>query len=133
MRDPQQGRTHARRATLVAPRTRKVETGVQVFPSTVNGDNDAPYWLPSYFTQWYGPSLVLPDARAAQLDASGALANPGTYHDGSIKANPGQDGKSATSRVLPAEAELKYGHDYEFRVRLADLTGGGPPSRTTTS
>ena len=56
----------------------------------MNGDNDAQSWLPSYFTQWYGPSLVLPDVRAAQLDATGALANPGTYHDANIKANPGQ-------------------------------------------
>jgi len=24
------------------------------------------------------------------------------------------------------EPELKYGKQYEFRVRLADLTGGGP-------
>ena len=111
--------------TRVAPRHTEVETGVQVFPSTVNGDDAAQYWLPSYFTQWYGPSLVLPDGKAAQLDASGALDKPGTYHDGIIKANPGQTGNLYEPRVA-VEAELKYGHDYEFRVRLADLTGGGP-------
>ena len=28
--------------------------------------------------------------------------------------------------LLPQDCELKYGKEYEFRVRLADLTGGGP-------
>ncbi len=111
--------------TEVSPQQTELETGVQVFPSTVNGDNNAQYWLPSYFTQWYGPSLVLPDGRAAQLDATGALANPGTYQDANIKANPGQAGNLYEALIAP-EAELKYGHNYLFRVRLADLTGGGP-------
>jgi len=109
----------------VSARRTEIETGVQVFPSTVNGDTTAQYWLPSYFTQWYGPSLVLPDSRAAQLDATGALSNPGSYQDANIKANPGQVGNLYEALVAPA-AELKYGHDYLFRVRLADLTGGGP-------
>ncbi len=68
---------------------------------------------------------MLPDVRAAQLDATGALANPGTYHDANIKANPGQVANLYEALIAP-EAELKYGHDYLFRVRLADLTGGGP-------
>ena len=109
----------------VAPRHTKVETGVQVYPASVNGDPNAPLWLPSYFTQWYGPSLVLPDVRAAALDASGALAKPGTYSDGKIAANPTQKG-NLYEALLSAEAELKYGKRYEFRVRLADLAGGGP-------
>jgi hypothetical protein len=109
---------------LVAPAGTIVETGVQVFPSTVNGDPAAPYWLPSYFTQWYGRSLVLPDDRAAELDVTGALANPGTYSDANISAKP-QVG-NLYEALLPDEAELKYGTQYEFRVRLADLAGGGP-------
>ena len=32
----------------------------------------------------------------------------------------------STSRCCPTDCELKYGHEYEFRVRLGDLTGGGP-------
>ena len=41
---------------------------MQVFPAKINGDLGTAYWLPSYFTQWYGASLVLPDTRAAALD-----------------------------------------------------------------
>jgi hypothetical protein len=107
----------------IAPAGQPVETGVQVFPSKVNPASSL--WLPSYFTQWYGASLVLPDTRAKQLDASGALADPGKYSDSNIKAQPTQTG-GLYDPVLPQNCELKYGKAYDFRVRLADLTGGGP-------
>jgi len=110
---------------VIAAAGTPVETGVQVFPSKINAEPDASFWLPSFFTQWYGPSLVLPDLQAAQLDASGALADPGKYEDANIKKN--SDQKSGLYEpVLPEECELKYGREYDFRVRLADLTGGGP-------
>ena len=35
----------------VAPGQTELETGVQVFPSKINGAIDTAYWLPSYFTQ----------------------------------------------------------------------------------
>lgn len=108
----------------IAPAHTPVETGVQVFPAQLNADPATTYWLPSFFTQWYGPSLVLPDDRAAQLDESGALADPGSYHDANITAK--QQVSGLYEPVLPADPELKYGKQYEFRVRLGDLTGGGP-------
>ncbi len=103
------------------------ETGVQVFPAKINADPDATYWLPSYFTQYYGASLVLPDATAASLDVTGALGDPGTYSDSRIAARPEQQGKgNLYDAVLDARTALRYGHEYEFRVRFGDLTGGGP-------
>ncbi|MEO6316668.1 MAG: hypothetical protein ABIU63_03590 [Chitinophagaceae bacterium] len=107
----------------LAPAGTIIETGVQVFPSKVNAG--AAYWLPSYFTQWYGPSLVLPDPKAAELDESGAIANPGLYSDSRISSKPDQKG-GLYRPLLPRNCELKYGRQYSFRVRLADLTGGGP-------
>jgi hypothetical protein len=98
---------------------------VQVFPSKINGGVDTAYWLPSYFTQYYGASLVLPDTRAAQLDESGALAKPDTYSDAHIPAKPPQT-RGLYEPVISNAARLKYGKEYEFRVRLGDLTGGGP-------
>jgi len=109
----------------VSPAKSPVETGVQVFPVKVNADIGTDYWLPSYFTQWYGPSLVLPDTRAAQLDETGALADPGSYHDSKIPARPDQKG-GLYEPILPNDLELKYGNEYEFRVRLGDMSGGGP-------
>jgi hypothetical protein len=109
----------------IAPAGTQTETGVQVFPSRINADPAGAYWLPSYFTQWYGASLVLPDSRAAQLDETGALADPGTYGDDNISRQPAQK-TTAYEPVLPQGIEPKYGTEYEFRVRLADLSGGGP-------
>jgi hypothetical protein len=103
----------------------QLETGVQIYPTKLNTDAATRFWLPSYFTQWYGQSLVLPDTRAPQLDASGALANPGSYHDAHITQKPDQKG-GLYEPLLPDDCELKYGKEYEFRVRLADLSGGGP-------
>lgn len=110
---------------LIAGALTEQETGVQVYPAKINADPKTFFWLPSYFSQWYGPSLVCPDERAAKLDASGALAKPGTYGDSKITKKPEQTG-GLYEPLLPAEPELKYGTQYEFRVRLADLTGGGP-------
>lgn len=110
---------------LIAAAGTTVETGVQVFPSKINAEADAAFWLPAFFTQWYGPSLVLPDTNAAKLDAAGALADPGKYEDANIKKHDDQK-TGLYEPVLPEDCELKYGKEYEFRVRLADLSGGGP-------
>lgn len=109
----------------ISPANTQIETGVQVYPIKINAALTTKYWLPSYFSQWYGPSLVLPDTRAAQLDETGALANPGIYHDSNIKQHPDQKG-GLYEPILPGNVELKYGNEYEFRVRLGDLSGGGP-------
>jgi hypothetical protein len=109
----------------ISPAETPIETGVQVYPMKINAALTTKYWLPSYFSQWYGPSLVLPDSRAAQLDETGALENPGSYHDSNIKQHPDQKG-GLYEPILPANVELKYGSEYEFRVRLGDLSGGGP-------
>jgi len=109
----------------IAPALTQMESGVQVYPSKINADSASLFWLPSYFTQWYGPSLVLPDERASALDHSGALADPGSYSDSKIDAKPDQKG-GLYEPLLPENPELKYGKQYEFRVRLADMTGGGP-------
>ena len=81
---------------------------------------------PSYFTQWYGASLALPDDRAAQLDPTGALREP--RHAIRIAASASSRSRRVDlyEPLLPADTELKYGEEYEFRVRLADLSGGGP-------
>lgn len=90
-------------------------------PSTNdNSTNDQPGWLPLYFAQWAGSSLVLPDpvvqllayaVNAANTSKTGMPLPPPTL------PNPNPD--------LTSVPTLLYGNEYEFRVRLADLTGGG--------
>ena len=108
----------------IAAAQTKIETGVQVFPAQINADPKTSFWLPGFFTQWYGPSLVLPDGKAADLDQSNALKNPGSYSDANIDKTDQTVG--LYEPILSPDLELKYGKRYQFRVRLSDLTGGGP-------
>ncbi|MFI5648980.1 hypothetical protein [Kitasatospora sp. NPDC051705] len=67
------------------------------------------FWLPAYFTAWRGGSLVLADPSAIKVSGRKG-ANADTVY-----------------RAVDADAvPLRYGHTYQFRVRLTDLAGGGP-------
>jgi hypothetical protein len=84
------------------------ELGVEVAPVQLEGQKDGDYWLPPYLTQWRGTSLVTADPTRDLL--AGVAPRP-------------------QSPLWPIDADkvpLLYGRDYEFRVRLADVTGGGP-------
>jgi hypothetical protein len=72
--------------------------------------NDPHFWLPAYFAAWAGSSMVTADPSAAAFGAPVAQAVPSPYTPVGADAVP-----------------LRYGRDYDFRVRLADLSGGGPP------
>lgn len=79
-----------------------------------NSDNHNDAWLPLYFALWTGGSVVVGDPVVQMLAAgfSGATVTP-----------PTTPGPRADVSAVPT---LLYGSDYEFRVRLVDLTGGGP-------
>ncbi|HEX6100908.1 MAG TPA: hypothetical protein VF432_31610 [Thermoanaerobaculia bacterium] len=80
---------------------------VEIAPSKLFGDTGPNYWLPSYYTAWTGPSLAAQDPVAAQLRGLSPAAG--------------------LVRGVAPDLALRYGEEYEFRVRLADLAGGGPP------
>ena len=90
-------------------------------PATMSPDRLAEYWMPPYFTTWRGASLVMTDAdltslhKAASITVDDAATDPRLNRDEIFE--PVED-----KLVL-----LRYGESYDFRVRLADLTGGGPP------
>ena len=90
-----------------------------------------------YFAAWGGKSMVLPDQDAAAI-----------YQNAKVKADPDTNVKGPPANNLnktydptPINTTLRYGHFYQFRVRLGDLSGGGPalgrspqdetPSQTT--
>lgn len=84
------------------------ERWVEVHPNEV----DDQLWLPPWFAIWRGGSLVMDttdDRRLMQAPPPGAGDPP-----------------ELDVPVDLAGADLRYGNRYEFRVRLADATGGGP-------
>jgi hypothetical protein len=80
-----------------------------VEPATVRAlAGDTQPWLPRYFAQWRGRSLVVTDPIPYLLTAGSApLA------------------ASLLTSTVP-DGLLRYGNQYEFRVRMTDLTYGGP-------
>lgn len=85
------------------------ELSVEATP--IRHDPAAPteWWLPSYFTQWRGKSLVMGDAAGLQVSGSPDPTPTRQYHPVDENAVP-----------------LRYGETYDFRVRLVDLSRGGP-------
>lgn len=98
------------------------ELPYQVYPARLDGDATKSFWLPMYFAAWGGGSVVLPDADAAAI-----------YQHGDAKAIPTINVTAPPSGALariyeaaPITTPLRYGTIYDFRVRLRDLSGGGP-------
>lgn len=85
------------------------ELAVETVPVNHTFSADGDFWLPSYFTSWTGGSTVLTDPRAFQ-----------------ITGDPGIGADPVYQAVTAGTPPLRYGRSYRFRVRLMDLTGGGP-------
>jgi hypothetical protein len=96
------------------------ELTVEPTPSALAGA--AQFWLPLYFSQWRGTQLGVRDD-LPRLLAGGVAAGKSTAPV-----------KSAFAAIdVPGAPRLIYGTTYQFRVRLADLTGAGPgPSQHPT-
>jgi hypothetical protein len=94
---------------------------VEVAPAQVSPKQEGLFWLPSYFANWRGSSLVLTDADLTKLHAKPEVQKPET---------PPHllDREKVFEPVNDKAVRLLYGQTYEFRVRLADLTRGGPAS-----
>jgi hypothetical protein len=80
-----------------------------------NAGSGQQYWLPRYFAQWRGRTLVVNDKYGYTF--SGGQPPASTVSD--------SDFTGTLSESLSG-VNLLYGQNYEFRTRLADLTGGGP-------
>lgn len=99
----------------------QLELPFQVFPTQLDNDTTAPYWLPMYFTSWIGKSLVLKDTDAISIhqnDEARILPSDPT-------PTKAVDANNLFDEVAAATL-LRYGHRYQFRVRMMDISGGGP-------
>ncbi|MDQ3278389.1 MAG: hypothetical protein M3Q06_08680, partial [Bacteroidota bacterium] len=101
---------------VVQPQNSETELGVEVYPAQPDARKNQPFWLPQYYANWIGNSLVLADKDAIEIFR---------------KEENTVAGKQAKKYELYepaglADVKLLYGTKYDFRVRLADITGGGP-------
>jgi hypothetical protein len=99
----------------------KGELAYQVYPMQLDGNLKGDYWLPMYFANWTGHSMVLPDKAAADIyQTNAAVADAGTGVTG-----PAENRLNEVYQASAIHTHLRYGHQYDFRVRLRDLSGGG--------
>ncbi len=122
-----------------------LELPYQVYPTQLDGDQSKNYWLPMYFAGWNGHNIVLPDNDAAdiyQTNNPTVKADPETLipvakQDPSDPEYPnkmtgtgvsGPAKNQMNKQYAPGKLNtvLRYGEQYEFRIRLQDLSGGGP-------
>jgi hypothetical protein len=113
------------------------ELPYQVYPAQLDGHGAKPYWLPMYFAAWTGKSMVLPDVEASKI-----------YQHGDAKqidkinvSGPPSNRLNMIYESSGIATTLRYGKPYQFRIRLGDMSGGGPglamtpqdetPSQTT--
>ncbi len=121
----------------------KGELPYQVYPVQLDGNQLQNYWLPIYFANWNGHNIVLPDPDAAavyQTNNPDVKADPEVPVPGdpSNKTGTGVTGaaQNQLNRIFDAGAiatQLRYGKQYEFRVRLRDLSGGSTPLLPTVN
>jgi hypothetical protein len=95
------------------------ESLVEVVPSQISPKQAGEFWFPSYFANWRGSSLALTDTDLVNLHARPDVQDPTTppYL------------LNREKNFIPVgdkDVQLTYGRTYEFRVRLSDLTRGGP-------
>lgn len=110
-----------------------LEPAVEIHPAAHGNSKEDGFWLPMYFTNWMGKPLSIPDKEAEEINnltADQVVPVESKYvlpAGNTINTIP----KKTFHPYLPNPTDvlpLVYGNDYEFRVRLMDITGGGPKS-----
>ncbi|MBM4259674.1 MAG: hypothetical protein FJ147_27730 [Deltaproteobacteria bacterium] len=114
------------------------ELPYQVYPMQLDGNTNNNYWLPMYFANWNGHNMVLPDQEAADIyqtlsedvraDPEDPINDTGTGVSG-----PAQNRLNTVYTAGPITTTLRYGKQYQFRVRLRDISGGGTPFLPTVT
>lgn len=113
------------------------ELPFQVYPVKAYGEEEENYWLPMYFSNWNDHSMVLPDKIASDLYMNQhAIQKPLVKYPEKLKEeDPDFDVDEVESRKVSISDTyepfsqhntLRYGKSYGFRVRLSDISGGGP-------
>ena len=100
------------------------EAVVEVVPSQISPALPGEFWMPPYFCTWRGSSLVLTDPDLTRLHQRAG------FDPVFDSARLGRE--QVFAPVADKDVLLRYGRRYAFRVRLADLSRGGPPPTDAT-
>jgi hypothetical protein len=95
------------------------EAAIEVLPAQISPNRAGLFWFPSYFATWRGSSLALTDQDLSNIHARPDMQVP---EAGPRLLNREKSFVPVDDKLVP----LQYGETYDFRVRLADLTRGGP-------
>jgi hypothetical protein len=98
----------------------------QVYPMQLDGDLNGTYWLPMYFANWKGHSMVLPDQDAANVYQHDQLDPTKPANAVGTEIGVPDNRLSQVYQAAPINTVLRYGGQYDFRIRMKDLSGGGP-------
>ncbi|MBI5473810.1 MAG: hypothetical protein HY961_15845 [Ignavibacteriae bacterium] len=104
------------------------ELPYQVYPMQLDGNLNGDYWLPMYFANWTGHNMVLPDPDAAtvyQTAANDVKPDPEAGGTGTGVTGPAQNQLNQIYAPSAITTLLRYGRQYDFRVRMRDISGGG--------
>ena len=105
------------------------ELPFEVHPSSHGNTKEEGFWLPMYLASWNGKSIVLPDTEAQEIHQ---LTEDAMLVDEKLELLDPEN----TKNVIPKKTfnpfqqdenhhvPLLYGEDYEFRIRLMDISGG---------
>ncbi|MCB0522799.1 MAG: hypothetical protein KDD27_27895 [Saprospiraceae bacterium] len=102
------------------------ELPYQVYPMQLDGDLNGTYWLPMYFANWKGHSMVLPDQDANTIYQHANLDPVRPENAIGTEIGVPDNRLSLVYAPAPINTILRYGGQYDFRVRMKDLSGGGP-------
>lgn len=97
------------------------ELPYQVYPTKIAGPKSDGYWLPMYYAYWIGKSLATEDKDAMEIYRT-------DQPNGKEQLGPQSGQVTPNSALSPGQiqTQLRYGNTYRFRIRLADISGGGP-------
>ncbi len=104
-----------------------MELPTEVYPTSHGSTMEEGFWLPMYFASWNGKCMVVPDKEAEEI-----------YHLAKARVPVQKAGTNNAINLKPKstlhpyqqdenhKVDLIYGNDYQFRIRLMDISGGGP-------
>jgi len=105
-----------------------LEPGVEIHPASHGNSQEEGFWLPMYSSSWAGKPITIADKDAEDIH----MLRP----DKMVKPRP--DLPDNTINTIAKQTyhpyvpdpdhifPLVYGNDYLFRIRMMDISGGGP-------